>query len=173
MVRFSGIKFAMGLAYETHNCRLSNNFSRLTYKFSRVFEPLKAENRPVPTHIFGSFPLLVMVCIGSSVGSPYRRRWGGQARLFRARLLRWHDGGPLPARGWLASAVHQSRPGAGHQTACRAPPQAGHGVTRQQRGAVTARCALTPGPAPRVGSAGSGGGGDRDARGRTCGASAF
>src|SRR6266446_4845594 len=33
-------------------CRLSNNFSRLTYKFSRVFEPLKAENRPVPTHIF-------------------------------------------------------------------------------------------------------------------------
>src|SRR5882672_11469103 len=39
----------------THNravCRLSNNFSRLTYKFSRVFEPLKAENRPVPTHIF-------------------------------------------------------------------------------------------------------------------------
>src|SRR5437899_10056363 len=28
-------------------CRLSNNFSRLTYKFSRVFEPLKAENRPV------------------------------------------------------------------------------------------------------------------------------
>src|SRR6266446_5190926 len=34
------------------SCRLSNNFSRLTYKFSRVFEPLKAENRPVPTHIF-------------------------------------------------------------------------------------------------------------------------
>ena len=34
------------------DCRLSNNFSRLTYKFSRVFEPLKAENRPVPTHIF-------------------------------------------------------------------------------------------------------------------------
>src|SRR6266446_7374608 len=33
-------------------CRLSNNFSRLTYKFSRVFEPLKTENRPVPTHIF-------------------------------------------------------------------------------------------------------------------------
>src|SRR5439155_13272945 len=34
------------------SCRLSNNFSRLTYKFSRVFEPLKTENRPVPTHIF-------------------------------------------------------------------------------------------------------------------------
>ncbi len=30
----------------------NHNFSRLTYKFSRVFEPLKAENRPVPTHIF-------------------------------------------------------------------------------------------------------------------------
>jgi len=35
-----------------NHCRLSNNFSRLTYKFSRVFEPLKAKNRPVPTHIF-------------------------------------------------------------------------------------------------------------------------
>jgi len=35
-----------------YKCRLSNNFSRLTYKFSRVFEPLKTENRPVPTHIF-------------------------------------------------------------------------------------------------------------------------
>ena len=33
-------------------CRLSNNFSRLTYKFSLAFEPLKAENKPVPTHIF-------------------------------------------------------------------------------------------------------------------------
>src|SRR5882672_4540470 len=41
------------LADHNHlDCRLSNNFSRLTYKFSRVFEPLKAKNRPVPTHIF-------------------------------------------------------------------------------------------------------------------------
>jgi hypothetical protein len=31
---------------------LAGDNTRLTYKFSRVFEPLKAENRPVPTHIF-------------------------------------------------------------------------------------------------------------------------
>ena len=31
---------------------MSNNFSCLTHKFSRVLEPLKGENRPALTHIF-------------------------------------------------------------------------------------------------------------------------
>ena len=64
------------------------------------------------THIFGSFPLLVMVYIGSSVGSPYRRRWGGRARLFRARLLRWHDG------GLVASTPMAAHPRAPISTLC-------------------------------------------------------
>src|SRR6266446_2019435 len=33
-------------------CCLSNNFSCLTHKFSRVLEPLMGENRPALTHIF-------------------------------------------------------------------------------------------------------------------------
>ena len=57
--------------------------------------------------LIGSFPLLVMVYIGSSVGSPYRRRWGGRARLFRARLLRWHDGGLVAS---TAMAAHPRAP---------------------------------------------------------------
>ena len=51
-VHESSLKSRIGKVRIIEECRLSNNFSRLTYKFSRVFEPLKAENRPVPTHIF-------------------------------------------------------------------------------------------------------------------------
>src|SRR5438132_10947208 len=78
----------------------------LANSLSVLHDPKNSSRASLPQNL-GSFPLLVMVYIGSSVGSPYRRRWGGRARLFRARLLRWHDGGLVAS---TAMAAHPRAP---------------------------------------------------------------